>query len=186
MNWVDDPLRRSAHRRAVAHQGKGQRELWASCFACARIVGKYDKGASLALADDLHSSVDTVESRAHAAEAWALMRAAFRGDSESFTRLKAVRAVLGYSYFVVVWKRIRAEDDAYDILADLEVSASGGGGTRAFDRATRKRAAVSFPVVDLTSKTIWDMIDRQGRKARVVILPDDYTESTADVMMRQA
>lgn len=39
---------------------------WKSALFASRIVGKYDRGATLGLADDCGKSIDTIEDRAHA------------------------------------------------------------------------------------------------------------------------
>jgi hypothetical protein len=53
-------------QQAAKSYRKSDKARWISALWCSRVVGKYDKGATLGLATDMGVSVDTVEDLAHA------------------------------------------------------------------------------------------------------------------------
>lgn len=61
-----EKLREVYVRKAIETYRKKDGYDWQSALWCSRIVGKYEKGATLGLADDMAVSTDTVEDRAHA------------------------------------------------------------------------------------------------------------------------
>lgn len=65
---------RVLHRIAVTQYQAGSAHRWKACLAASCVVGKYDKGATLALAGDLCISVSQVENLAHAGLAWRWLR----------------------------------------------------------------------------------------------------------------
>lgn len=48
-----DARRKVLHKRAVISYRNGQAETWVTCLAARRIVGKYENGATAALASDM-------------------------------------------------------------------------------------------------------------------------------------
>lgn len=58
-------LRRVYFREAIRHDQRGDKEMWISALFCSKVVGNYEKGATLGLADDMSRSTDTIEDRAH-------------------------------------------------------------------------------------------------------------------------
>lgn len=53
-------------RKAAETYRKKDGYDWQSALWCSRIVGRYERGATLGLADDMGVSTDTIEDRAHA------------------------------------------------------------------------------------------------------------------------
>lgn len=61
-----EELRRVYVQQAARAYRKSDKERWKSALWCSRVVGKYDRGATKGLAEDMGLSVDTVEDLAHA------------------------------------------------------------------------------------------------------------------------
>jgi len=61
-----ESLRKVYVEQAIKADQQSDKPLWKSALFCSRVVGKYEKGATQGLADDMNRSVDTVEDRAHA------------------------------------------------------------------------------------------------------------------------
>ena len=61
-----EELRRIYVQQAANSYRRSDKERWKSALWCSRVVGKYDRGATRGLADDMGVSVDTVEDLAHA------------------------------------------------------------------------------------------------------------------------
>lgn len=61
-----EELRRVYVQQAAQSYRKSDKARWISALWCSRVVGKYERGATLGLADDMGLSVDTVEDLAHA------------------------------------------------------------------------------------------------------------------------
>jgi len=62
------------HRRAVRHFRAGNAQRWVACLAARRIVGHYDEGATVALADELYLSISQVRNLADAGRAYVAYR----------------------------------------------------------------------------------------------------------------
>ena len=65
------------HRIAVTQYMAGSAYRWKSCLAASCIVGRYERGATLALAQDLCISVSQVENLARAGWGWRTFRSYF-------------------------------------------------------------------------------------------------------------
>ena len=66
MNKSPEELRSVYVQQAARSYRKSDKARWISALWCSRVVGRYDKGATQGLADDMGVSVDTVEDLAHA------------------------------------------------------------------------------------------------------------------------
>lgn len=175
MTWPTDPRRLAAHRAAVRESGLGERHLWRSCYYCAVIVGRYEKGATVALARELHRSVDTVEDRAKAAVTFFQLYKTFRASPEILRRLKELRRSLGYTFFTQAGDRMRQDVSPLDVFADLDTAEREGSRTRVLDRHTNRKQAVEFPTFLISSTYVTEMA-REFPNARVVILTEDAGE----------
>lgn len=60
-----EKLRKVYVEKAAVSYRKSDKERWRFALWCSRVVGKYDRGATLGLADDVGVSVDTAEINAH-------------------------------------------------------------------------------------------------------------------------
>lgn len=175
-HWSKDPEYLRAQRRAIAFDGEGKLKLWASCFACAQVVGRYEKGATIALAKELHCSTDTVEARARAAVAYRLLWHIFRDNPEIQRRLRAIRRTLGYSHFAEAARWLRADLPGLEVFAQLDTAASAGAGVKAMAGHTNGQDPIELPVWKLTDATIHDLIERHGREAAILVLPGPYSD----------
>lgn len=60
-----EKLREILANQAIKYDDKANKSIWLSSVFCEPIVGKYGRGATLGLADDMGVSPDTIEDRAH-------------------------------------------------------------------------------------------------------------------------
>lgn len=181
-HWSQSTEYRRAAQRALAYSEQGELKLWVSCFACAQIVGQYERGATIVLAHELHRSVDTVEARARAAHTYRVLFSYFRDSPEIQKRLRAIRRVIGYSFFSEAGKMLRNDTPPLEVFAQLDTAAREGAGSKSMGSNGRV-STIELPVLSLTSTTIHDLIDRQGRKAKIVVLPDDYEGESVKVYL---
>lgn len=181
--WANDPTYNRAAIAAVTQANKGEAHLWRSCFACALVVGQYERGATIALARNMRRSVDTVEARAQAAVTYHRLLAHFRADPEVWWRVRELRRLLGYSHFAEAGRLLRQDVSPLEVFAQLDTAAREGAGTKSMGMNSRDGLlkTIELPVWDLTSTTIYELADRYGRKARIVVLPDDYERETVSV-----
>ena len=63
-----EQLRAVYAQQAIKHDQKSDKAIWLSSVFCEKVVGHYERGATLGLADDMSRSTDTVEDRAHGYE----------------------------------------------------------------------------------------------------------------------
>ena len=63
-----EQLRKVFVSQAVKHDQSSDKAMWLSSVWCEKVVGGYERGATLGLADDMSRSVDTVEDRSHGYE----------------------------------------------------------------------------------------------------------------------
>lgn len=180
--WADDPAYQRAVKRAVTSSRAGELKLWVSCFACAQVVGRYEWGATKALAEQLNRSVDTVEARARAAVTYRRLFAMFRDDPELRRRLRELRRELSFSHFAEGGELLRQDVPALEVFGQLDTAALVGAGVRALSIHAKDKAANwhEFPVWNLDDKTVRD---RNGRATRIVVLPDDYVGESVKVRL---
>lgn len=106
------------HRRAVTYYRRGTDNRWVACLAASRIVGNYERGATLALAQDLAISASQVENLAYAGMAYRTFRR-FGLDSETRRRLTP-------SHFSVWQLFTRLEIDPAELVSELRTAAENG------------------------------------------------------------
>jgi len=92
-----DPRHATLHRRAVRAYQRGDAQRWVACLCAARIIGHYDPGAALALADDLSLSLSQVSNLAAAGR----MYRSLRGFAIA---CKLWRRILTPGHFAAMWK----------------------------------------------------------------------------------
>lgn len=129
-----DNLERDIERAALSYK-RSDDGRWASAFYAARVVGCYQLGATLALANRMGRSVDTVENLAHAYEMYAELRSVpkYRNYVRHLRRLPYIY----YSYYRSLYKARQdyglTLDQVMDILVDM-VQAEGSLHQRDLDQ----------------------------------------------------
>lgn len=117
-------------------------KLWVSALACAGVVGNYDRGATMGLADDMGVSTDTIEDLAHAYSIYRDLCEMDGGEYRKFVRNARKSPYVYYSHFRALWdaksqyKLHNAQ--LISLLLDI-VQAEGGISSRGVDGATRGR-----------------------------------------------
>lgn len=113
---VDRDIERAATSYKRSDDGR-----WASAFFAARVVGRYELGATTKLANRMGRSTDTVENLAHAYMLYAELRA----DPRYRAGVREIRKMpfIYYSYFRALYKakqdyRLTIEQ-IWDILVDM-------------------------------------------------------------------
>jgi hypothetical protein len=180
--WASDPAYQRAARRAVAYDGQGKIKIFASCFACARVVGRYERGATIALARELHCSPDTVEARARAAVTYRELFRHFRTNPEVQRRLRVIRRQLGYSHFAEAGRWLRADIHPLTVFAQLDTAAREGAGTRVMGRHQNGHTVLELHAYRLDDRTVDELRDRYGTHAAILVLPDPYEDYQGKTM----
>lgn len=113
---VDRDIERAALNYKHSDDGR-----WAAAFFAARVVGRYELGATIRLSNRMGKSVDTVENLAHAYFLYAELRA----DPRYHRAVREIRKLpfMYYSYWRALWKakqdyRLTLEQ-VWDILIDM-------------------------------------------------------------------
>lgn len=111
------------HLRAVRAFRASEGSRWVVGHASAQIVGKYARGQTLALAQDLAVSVDTVEFYAGAYLMYEWLRREFRNGAE----MRRLRRSLTMTHFGRLFQLfVRLEFDPQDALDALRTAATEG------------------------------------------------------------
>lgn len=117
---MNSTLERDIERAARSYK-RSDSGRWAATYYCARVVGKYQRGGTLSLAERMGVSPDTVENLAHAYVLYAEFRAQphYRKVINSIRKLPYVY----YSYFRSLYKAKSdyklTLDQVYAILMDV-------------------------------------------------------------------
>jgi len=110
---------------------------WKSALFASRIVGKYDRGATIGLANDSGVSVDTIEDRAHAYMMFERLCKLQKGKYRLFVFQARRLPYIYYSHFRALWDQKAARDltdsQVLDLLMDI-VQAEGDLSTRKLER----------------------------------------------------
>lgn len=93
--------------RAAASYALGSRHIWVTCLCAARIVGRYDVGATLKLADAIQRSPDTVGNYATAGKLLLFFR---RELPRHYRSVRQVRNRLSYLHFCRVYRALKREE----------------------------------------------------------------------------
>jgi len=132
-----------ARTQAASHYREGNRERWISALWCARIVGRYERGATLGLADDMGVSVDTIENMAHA---YMMYEALWREQDSRYVAVLARRAPhIYYSHFRALYDAWTGYNLTLEQVRDLLVDIYQGEGSissRDVDQHARERFGV--------------------------------------------
>lgn len=126
--------------RAAKSYKESDTGRWVAAYFAARVVGTYEYGATIALAERMGRSTDTVEGLAHAYEIYSELREIrkYRYYVQSIRRLP----YMYYSYWRALYKARQdyslTLDQVMDILVDM-VQAEGGLHQRDLDQHIRDR-----------------------------------------------
>lgn len=136
-------LRAVYTKEAVKSAGRENKEAWRSCLWCSRVVGKYDRGATLGLADDMGKSIDTVEDRAHAYMIFEQMCNYENGEFRPFVFAARRSPFIYWSHFRALWDAKNSYEtitllDLINTLMDI-VQAEGGISSRKVDEHIQKK-----------------------------------------------
>jgi len=129
MNWPTNPAYQRAARACIAAGRKSDAAKWVGCFWASRVVGRYERGATQALAREMSYSVDTLQNMARAYRMYSECRAAFKGRRKLISNLRKIRQSLPYGVFAATDKRM-ADSPALEILAELMTAKSEGASAR--------------------------------------------------------
>lgn len=91
--------------RAARNYGASRVARWRFCFYAYKVVGRYEEGATLALADAIRRSVDTVENGAHAAGMYFTLCQLLPRHSRTIRNLIRHLDYLHFLRVYRVWKR---------------------------------------------------------------------------------
>lgn len=167
------------HVRGIRAYQLGNSQIWITCLAARRIVGKYEPGRTQAFALDACKSVDAVERWANAARTYLTLRALLGKSSELVRKLHEARRQLWPGHFDAVgraWARYEFEPRqalnylttcvqgrlSVEQLRDLMPHEPAGNGKR----------GVVLPVWRLSDGTV-DILREQNPDARILII-DGY------------
>jgi hypothetical protein len=137
-----EKLREVYVRKAIETYRKKDGYDWQSALWCSRVVGNYEKGATLGLADDMSVSTDTIEDRAHAYMLFEKLGKLEGGVFRLFV-FNCRRAPFIYmSHFRALYDLQNAYNlsdyQVLDLLNDI-FQAEGGLSSRKLDTHTRSR-----------------------------------------------
>ena len=113
---------------------------WEAARWCAKVVGKYERGATIGLADDMGVSADTIENLAHAYTMYIefCSKQRYRGA----TRMAKAMPRIYYSHFRALYTARNRYDltlaETFDILRDIYLD-EGGISSRDIDQLTRDK-----------------------------------------------
>lgn len=115
---------------------------WISALWCSKVVGKYGRGGTLGLADDMGVSTDTIEDRAHAYNIFIRLCGIEDGKYRKFVFLARRAPYIYLSHFRALYDlQITynlTDTQVLDLLMDL-VQHEGGLSTRKLDAHVRNR-----------------------------------------------
>ena len=103
--------------RAVSANSRSEKSLWESARWCARVVGKYERGATLDLATLMGRSADTIERRAHGH--WIFAELCQQKRYRKATRLAREMTHVNLSHFIELYNIKRLYDVELKEIFDL-------------------------------------------------------------------
>jgi len=132
-----------ARKQAASHYREGNRVRWISALWCAKVVGKYERGATLGLANDMGVSVDTIENMAHA---YMMYEELWRESNFRYAAVTARRApYIYYSHFRALYDAWVGYNltlhQVYELLIDIFQN-EGAISSRDVDTHARERFGV--------------------------------------------
>lgn len=118
-----EQLRKVFVQNAVGSYRKSDKNRWICSLWCSRVVGKYDRGATLGLASDMGVSVDTIEDMAHA---YAMFEKMCKYNDGMFRRFVFNARALPYiyhSHFRAIYDAVHkyglSDAQSLDLLMDV-------------------------------------------------------------------
>ena len=124
-------------RTAYKHSDDGR---WEAARWCAKVVGKYEEGATAGLADYMGVSPDTIENMAHAYRMF--IELCFYHQYRKPTRMARDMPTIFYSHFAVLHRRMKIYKmtihEVFDILRDIYLD-EGGISSRDIDKHIRDK-----------------------------------------------
>lgn len=137
-----EELRKVYVKQAIkAYQRKDGYD-WITAVWCAKVVGGYDRGATLGLADDMGVSTDTVEDRAHAYTLFVTLCGLDQGKFRQFVFMARRAPYIYLSHFRALYDLKNTynltDNQVLELLMDI-VQHEGGLSTRKLDAHTRQK-----------------------------------------------
>lgn len=107
--------------RAIRYYSKSETALKKYCILAAHVVGKYENGATQAIADGINRSLSTVQNHAHAYRMMEILR-----NSVVNTRVRTLWRELPASHFWQAWAIHQAGYDAFYYLNNAALHRQSG------------------------------------------------------------
>lgn len=142
MNNAIDRKKERWFRMASESYRKSDEKLWVSAYACGKVVGNYDKGATMGLASDMGISSDTVEDLAHSYWLYDDLCTLDGGKFRSFVRNARKSPYIYYSHFRALYDAKQSYGLTVNQVLDLLMDIFQGEGqisSRGVDGHTRSR-----------------------------------------------
>lgn len=162
--------------RASDHFWQGNYATWRVCAIAAKVVGCYERGATLELAQAVMRSPDTIGNYAFAWNTFSLLRANL-GDCRMIRELRIMRHRLSYLHFCRLGRKwVREEFNANQAFAYLvqaiteNLSPEGLDLLIEADYPSPKPRPEVVPALALTGDTL-ERLRRSEPGAYVVVLP---------------
>jgi hypothetical protein len=180
--FVDDPLWQRAHEAAYRFEREANRDLWRSAAGCSVIVGKYEEGATFALASEMRKSIATVQDRARAIRVYVSMFPYLTDVSErKYARM--ARRGLSLSHMVALadmFARYEFEPRCY--FDYLWMAYDGRMSSRALRQKVIEEQNGVEPTVRLPYMT-WNELGRKLSKETIVLMNDKATQKNKALMI---
>lgn len=100
---MTDKLRRAVKNACKAYKAADQ-DRWVSAYWAAQVVGKYDRGKTIGLSEEMGTSVDTIENLAHAYEMYNTLRFCMDGEFSNIVHLARKHPKVYMSHFIALYK----------------------------------------------------------------------------------
>lgn len=130
---------------AIQYDKRGDSNIWLSALFCSKVVsqnGKGERGKTLALADQMSRSPDTVEDRAHGYWMYEALCKLQDGKYRKFVRQVRKQPYIHFSHFRELWdiksSHNLSDADCLSLLIDL-YQAEGGISSRKMGEIAREK-----------------------------------------------
>lgn len=137
-----DTKKERLFRLAMRSYKQSDEKVWVTAYACAGVVGNYQRGGTLGLASDMGVSPDTVEDLAHAYSIYNELCELDDGNFRKFVRDARKSPYIYYSHFRALWDAKSQYNlslqQVLDLLMDI-VQGEGSISSRGVDGHTRGR-----------------------------------------------
>jgi hypothetical protein len=126
-------------KASAAYKGSDDRR-WEAARWCAKVVGKYERGGTIGLADFMGVSPDTIENLAHAYKMYITLCS--KHEYRMPTRMARMMPTVFYSHFRALYTAMNRYNltlaETFDILRDIYLD-EGGISSRDVDQLTRDK-----------------------------------------------